>query len=132
MQIKYKKVISYFLIALILFSGMFCENILEDSFFGYTTASHSEATIDSYNATLSETAACTSEMLGLRSFSFVQQFANKSMTKVVVRFAFNCMLIQCILHIYSNFFLTAHIVQFQKLYGQTVLVNYIHNKDGKK
>lgn len=115
-----------------LFSGMFCENILEDSFFGYTTVSHSEATIDAYNTTLSETTACTSEMLGVRSLSFVQQFANKSTQRVAIRLVLDYMHIDCILHIFSNFFLTAHIVQFRELYSQTVLVNYIHNKDGKK
>lgn len=133
MQIKYRKVISYFLITLMLFSGIFCENILEDSFFGYTTLAHSEASITSYNDTLIETAACTSEMLGVRTLSFVQQVANKSTQKTVFGLILDCILPDSVLHMFSSFFIVIiHIVQFRIMYGHTILVTYIHNKDGKK
>lgn len=132
MQIKNKKIVSYFFILIMLFSGIFCENIQEIPSFGCTSANHSQTSIDAYNDTFIETAVCTIEMLGVRSFSFVQQLANKSTQRIAVRFILNYMLINCILHVFTKFFLTAHIVQFRELYGQTVLVHYIHDKDGKK
>ena len=132
MKLRYQKVISCFFILIMLFSGIFCENIQEIPSFGCTSANHSQTSIDAYNDTFIETAACTIEMLGVRSFSFVQQSANKSTQRTAVRFLLNYMLIDCIIHIFTKFFLTAHIVQFRELYGQTVLVHYIHNKDGKK
>lgn len=132
MQIKYKKVISYFLITLMLFSGMFYENILEDSLFDYTTATHSIPYIGTYDNIITDAAICTTEMLGVRTISYVQQFANKSPQRIALKTAFHYLPIDYISQIFSNFFLTVRVVQFRDFYSQTVLVDYIHNKDGKK
>lgn len=130
MQIKYKKVISYFLITLMLFSGMFYENILEDSLFDYTTVTHSIPYIGTYDDIITDAAICTTEMLGVRTISYVQQ--NKSPQRIAIKTAFDYLPVDYISQIFSNFFLTVHVVQFRNLYSQTVLVDYIHSKDGKK
>lgn len=132
MQIKYKKVISYFLITLMLFSGMFYENILEDSLFDHTTVTHSIPYIGTYDDIITDAAICTAEMLGVRTISYVQQFANKSPQRVAIKTDFDYLPIDYISQFFSNFFLTVHVVQFRDFYSQTVLVDYIHNKDGKK
>lgn len=132
MQIKYKRIISYFLIALMLFSGMFYENIMEDSLFDRTTVTHSTPFISPSDNKLTDTTACTIEMLGVRTISYVQQFANKSSQKTAIKTAFDSPVPDYIWHNLFNFFITVRVVQFRTLHSQTVLVNYIHNKDGKK
>ena len=132
MHIKYKKVLSYLLITLMLFSGMLYETILEDSIFDYTTVTHSSPYIGTYGNVITDATVCTTEMLGVRTTSYVQQFAARSQQRIAVKAAFDYLPVDHISQIFSKFFLTVHIVQFRDFCRQAVLVDYIHNKDGKK
>ncbi len=132
MQIKSNKVISSFLIILMLFLGMFYENSLDDSLFDCTTGNHPVSSIKARDAILIDDTICTIEMLGVKTISYVQQFTNNISQRIAIKTTFDYFLIDYILQFFCNFFLAVCILQLRDLYSQTVLVSYIHSKDGKK
>lgn len=125
--------ISYILAFAMLLSGMCFECTKADSFLEYTFAQGPEAYIASGGAAISDEEICTTEMLGIRSVFNVRQFVNRNLcTRRNVRASLVLLGTDAGLHIYSNFFTSAGIVWCPRLCLQTVILNYIHNKDGKK
>lgn len=71
-------------------------------------------------------------MLGIRTTSGIQQAISRSYQNDTVRFVANELYLCVVLYIFSRFYSTVCTLPFLKSYGQTVLVSYIHNQDGKK
>lgn len=137
MRMKYESLISCFLIIGLLFSGMFYDSFREDSFMEKSlsvcvTEHHSNAVITEQNNVLTETALCTAEMLAARTIACIRQIENRAFQRVSLKPVFGCLYLQITSYIFSKQYFSVSDIPFLKLYGQTVLVTYIHNQDGKK
>ncbi len=130
---KGKHIISFILALSMLLSGMCFEYTKADSFLEYASFNGAEASIEPCHTAISHGEICTSEMLGIRNVSNVRQFVNRSIcTRRVVRASLELFGADDRLHLYSDFYTAAGSIQYPKLCLQAVVLNYIHNKDGKK
>lgn len=130
---KEKRWICKFIVLSILISGMCFENVKADSIFVYTTDSSSDSYLCSSEDTILAQEVCTTEMLGVRTASSMQQLANRvTNNKRELRFLLVFMCVVAVLQLFSNFYTTVDILQFSKRQSKTVVLNYIHNMDGKK
>lgn len=125
--------ISFILALSMLFSGMCFENVKADSSFVYPSMQEQKADVILHSAGISSEEACTTEMLGIRSISSIRQYVSRRVqsrkdAKVVVEFLYE----DSQLYLCSGFFAAAGSVAFPKLCSGAVVLNYIHNKDGKK
>ena len=134
---KQKRFISGIIILCLLFSGLFydClreESSMEKSIYQNITGSPSDAILTEQDAALTEITVCTLQMLGIRTTSCIQQVISRTFQNDTVRLASNYLYLCIVLYLFLRFYSTVCTVPFLKSYGQTVLVSYIHNQDGKK
>ncbi len=130
---KEKRWICKFIVLFILISEMCFENVKADSVFVYTTDSSSDSYLCSSEDAILAQEVCTTEMLGVRTASNMQQIANRvTNNKRELRFLLVFMCVVAVLQLFSNFYTTVDILQLSKRQSKTVVLNYIHNIDGKK
>lgn len=133
MNTRKKRTVCYILALLMLISGMCFEIIEADSLFEYGFVAASGSYIASDNRGISSEDACTREMLGDSTSFFENQLTNRSVyNKKEHKVTFVFLYVNIFLYLCSKFFVTANIVQPHKLYGSSVVLHFIHNKDGKK
>ena len=132
MKIKYQKRICFILIICMLFSGMCLEINKTDLLLKYDVKSHTTSKITSVQEKIINSDSCTVEMLGLRNASGIihvaKQFSGRWEANASLFFVCMDNLSQGM----HNFFIAVNIPQFPELYPKAVVLNYIHNKDGKK
>lgn len=132
-QKKSRRFVSYILAIIMLFMGMYFEDIEVDSFFACAPAETSAAYLNTCDATIMNTNACTAEMLGVRNSSYVGQLAGRFVHgRRDVRITSDFLSADCDSQSLSNLFTTAKILQFPERDSKTVVLNYIHSIDGKK
>lgn len=134
MQNKKKRILCGLLAICIFFSGICLEQVQADSFFDCAKkASASANSIDLWRTEISETAACTVEMLGVKGActSYIRQAASGAQRRAA-RLFFFCMCTRMAALLFFCFYTAAHEEQFPELRGMNAVLNYIHKKDGKK
>ncbi len=128
-----KHIVSFILALSMLFSGMCFENVKADSSLVYPSMQEQKADVILHSADISSEEACTTEMLGIRGISSIRQYVGRRVqsrkdAKAVLEFSYE----NSQLHLYSGFYAAAGSIAFPKLCSGAVVLNYIHNKDGKK
>ncbi len=91
--------------------------------------------IDSDEAVLSQPDSCTAEMIGIRNSAgiskVVSNYSTYRKTQKVDCYSFTADSDESSTS-YNSFYKLLYTVQIPKICFSTVLLNYIHNKDGKK
>ena len=134
MKTKYNYIICYILAVFMLLSGMCLESVEADSSFALQTAVQTTASIGSSNHEILCNESCTIEMLGIRGTSYAVSVAKRSNHRTDIRFRASILLLcveKCAQN-FSNFHIAANAIQFPELYAKAVVLNFIHNQDGKK
>ena len=132
-KVKKKQILCLILTLFVFFSGMCFENIKADSLFLFTSEEEPLSYVGTCDVAISDTNLCTTEMLGLNHLSYVGQFANKTAySKKNIQVSLEIFLTDAGSGSLSNFFETVHAVELHKLCHRFVVLNYIHNADGKK
>ena len=132
MQTRNRQLITYLLLICIFFSGMCLEETKADSYFGCTSENTGNFFSDSRNSQIINSESCTAEMLGLRGVSCVKNVRNSSYNRNELRTSLFLTYVDENIHKFSNFHTAACTVQFPELYRKAAVLNYIHEKDGKK
>lgn len=132
MRKKNRHLITYLLLICIFYSGMCLEETKADSYFGCTSESTGNLYTDSQNSQIINRESCTTEMLGLRGASYVKNVKNSSDNRNELRTSLFLAYVDEGIHRLSSFHAAACTVQFPELYRRAVVLNYIHEKDGKK
>ncbi|MBQ4523723.1 MAG: hypothetical protein IJA10_12335 [Lachnospiraceae bacterium] len=133
MKSKKKQIFCLVFTLFAFFLGMCFEHIEADSMFVFTSEEEPLFYVGTCDVTISDTGLCTTEMLGLKNLSYVGQYANKttySRKNFEVFLEFLC--VDADLCSTSIFFETVNAVSFHKLRNHFIVLNYIHNADGKK
>lgn len=129
---KNKKWICNFIALFILLTGMCVDEVKADSVFLRQKAAEVSG-IGMAVTVLSEVDVEPTEILCTRNSvtgsQIVAQITSGKRT-IKLSTAFLCMVVFSLL--LSNFYQTERVTEFPKLYARTVVVNYIHNTDGKK
>lgn len=127
---KYKCLLCSLLACVLLLTGIGTENI--DSFFSNCTLGpHTDSFILRAEKQIFTSDACTKEMLGIRESTLVR--AVKCIRNGMNRKG-SLTLLCMELPAQTKAFLyrTVEKVRFQRAFGKTVIIKYIHNQDGKK
>ena len=132
MQTRTKHIITYLLLICICLSGMCLKETKADSYFGCISENTGDLLMDSQNSQMLNSESCTVEMLGLRGASYVNGVRNSSYSRNDLRTSLFLTYVDENIHTFSNFHTAACTVQFPELYGKAAVLNYIHEKDGKK
>ena len=112
--------------------GIGTENIDTDSFFSNCTLGHHiDSLILEAEEQIFTSDACTQEMLGIRESTLVR--AVKCIRNGMNRKGTLTLLCKKLSPQTKSFlYRTVEKVRFQRTLGKTVIINYIHNQDGKK
>ena len=115
-----------------LFSGVCLEVTQTDFLLKYDVENHTTSKIAPVQEKIINSASCTAEMLGLRNATNIVRVAEQFPS----RWEGNASLFfVCIYNLHQsrhNFLITVNIPKFPELYPEAMVLNYIHNKDGKK
>ncbi|MDE5908825.1 MAG: hypothetical protein K2H52_08845 [Lachnospiraceae bacterium] len=128
-----KHIVSFILALSMLFSGMCFENVKADSSLEYPSMQVQGTDAILHSAGISCEEACTTEMLCIRGISGIRQYVSRNTharkdAKAVLEYLWE----DSHLHFYSDFLTAAGSVLSFKSCPGAVVLNYIHNKDGKK
>ena len=121
-----------FLAALMLLFGMCLDITSTDSFLTYGADSSSEVTITSPEATFSSSVACTQQMLGQDERTTSLSEAKRSNTSTSNRLSLSLHSVAFNVQSHQPHLSTASIEVSNELPCNAVVINYIHQKDGKK
>lgn len=131
---KRKKMLCKMLVFFMLFLGISFGKIPANSLLANTQTSSEDYYLKTCDAFIISEDACTNQMIGIRSASFVREdilrgcFSSK---RNLERLTF-CLHSNIPSHVFSKFIATANLVQSSKSDKKTVVLSYIHNQDGKK
>ncbi len=129
---RYNKFICYILALLVLFSGMCLENIKTDSSFAFKTVKSNDSYVKNLDTEFINNESCSVEMLGVRNVSRLVRNIRRVTYRTDVR-SFSCLVCADILaQNISNYYAVVEQVDLPALFGKAAILNFIHNKDGKK
>lgn len=131
-RLKYQKMIGFILVICMLFSGVCLEITKADSVSAYSVESHPVSQISSVQKKIINSDSCTIEMLGFRNASGVIGGAKQFSGNWEVNASLFLVYVDNLYQSMHNFSVAINIPQFPELYPKAVVLNYIHNKDGKK
>ena len=131
---KYNRILGYILAALILLSGMCLENTTADSSFAFIQAYNPS---DSYMCVVEEqiieAIPCTIEALGARTIScLVSEGRRANNVKLGIRIIVFLLCAESMIRYISQIKAHDDLCDSIEPYHRTVVLNYIHNTDGKK
>lgn len=133
MRAKERHKISFILALFMLLSGMCFDSTKADFSLESTFARGSEGDVSFYDTVISSEEICTAEMLGIRNISCIRQFINRSIcSRKDTRASLGFLSADAQKHLCFYFFTAAGILQLSKFCLNVVVLNYIHNQDGKK
>ncbi len=132
MRSKYDKVICYFIVTFIMFSGICLEQPTADSLFACVDNISSTSYISSPEGELSRCELSTTEMLGIRDTVFVASRTKRSSIRVLLRLSLLLFLAEVILARVSSIQAAVETTGAPETHYFTALLNYIHRQDGKK
>lgn len=115
-----------------LFSNVWIEKDKMDSLVNYASKTHTTSRICTVSEKLINSVSCTIEMLGLRNATCVVGVAKQFSDNGERRSSLLLEYVENLFHNRYYFYTTFHIPQFPEIYPKAVVLNYIHNKDGKK
>lgn len=115
-----------------MFSGMCLNNTKADSLFEYVAESTTTSYIDSLDQERLYNESCTIEMLGVRNTVSILGTIKRSVEKWEGRTSLIVLCIEDMSFQFSNFHIAAITTQCFKGHGRAVVLDYIHNQDGKK
>lgn len=132
-QLKQKKSICFFLMICMLFLGMCVENIQADSFFLYESSSHTASTLLSGKRTTLATQEYQVETISREDFitSGTQNIC-RSFSRNSRGTALSLLFVDILPQISPIIFAAADCELTEESSSSTVIVSYIHHKDGKK
>lgn len=128
-----KRLFCFFMAVFMLLAGLGFENAKISAYFACNTSDISSDTINSGSRITADEAIVSSDMTDLRTVSQLKQvkvrntYCRRSMRLSYVAFS---MVTGSQLHTYSS--KTVRRLALAEPYSQTVVLNYIHNTDGKK
>lgn len=132
MQRKYKKILSCFLAVFLFLSGICLKNIKADFLLDSTLGTKTSFYITSLGAKICDNEPCTNQMLGICQASHIQNLLYNGNGKTDLKLLFHDAYGDIAGQALSHFQETVYIVQFSQLYSKTVIMQFIHNQDGKK
>lgn len=130
MRSKRRNILCVLITLLVFVSGMYFENIKIDSDFAYIHAEKENTCILPVNCVLTDTQACTTEMLGIRGdISMVRAVANLR-RDVEISGDFLCQNLFSLQEKKSEMSFEKSVIRTDT--REKLVVNYIHKSDGKK
>ena len=133
MRIKNYRIISFITAILIFLSGLYFDNNESNTLFATSSVETANSCITKAAAINPCEQGCTSELLGIRSAGSVQQLSNrlisqKRETKISLDFLYsNFLFINK-----GTFFTSLSAIRFFCPKTDELVINYIHESDGKK
>ncbi|MBQ9120264.1 MAG: hypothetical protein IJY09_09480 [Lachnospiraceae bacterium] len=103
-----------------------------DPYFACMTTNHRVTLIGPAESEISEPDSCTTAMLDSRRESGIERITGRTSSKTNTRFSLDYLCQESVSNPFSTFYTTADSVESPDLYSKTVVLNYIHNQDGKK
>lgn len=133
MYIKRRSFVCVILAFFMLFSGMCLEYVQTDSSLRYMIENVSNTYKISRDTEIVKSEIYTTESLNSRTVSYIAHLrkSNTSGLKTMKNFMEQLQIHQNF-KIVSNFYTASYILQLPELYSTIAVLNYIHNKDGKK
>ena len=128
-----KKTFCFFMAVFMLLAGIGFENAKISSFLEYSTSDYSAEVIDSGNAITAEDAIISVNMTNLRATSQIRQISvRNTYSRRNLRLAYIQSFLAAYAQLYAGISKTVSKIALTESYSQTVVLNYIHNTDGKK
>ena len=115
-----------------LFSGVCLEVTQTDFLLKYDVENHTTSKITSVQEKIINRDSCTIEMLGLRNATGIIRVAEQFSGRWEVNASLFLVSTHNLFQSLHNLCVTVNIPRFPELYPKAVVLNYIHNKDGKK
>lgn len=132
MRAKGKPILCQILIMFLFFMGIYLESPKVEPYFACVADERPVSYIGLAESEICEIESCTVEMLGSRTTSVSQRIIERTSVKTNTKLSLAYLCEENALNAFSAFYTTADIVQSPDLYSKTVVLNYIHNQDGKK
>lgn len=120
------------LIILFILSEMYLGEAKADFLFEYMSPGQVQSRMVSQDAVICNDHFCTVEMMSGRGISFVEQAVVRPGFRAGVRLSLILLYAAAVLFFFSLFHAAVYTIQSSELYSKTVVLNYIHNQDGKK
>lgn len=132
-QLKQKKSICFFFMICMLFLGMCVENIQPDSFFSYESSTHTASTLLSGKRTTLTTQEYQVETISREEFiASSNQNVYRSFNRSNRGTALSLLFVDILPQISPIILTSADCELTKESSSSTVIVGYIHHKDGKK
>ncbi len=132
MRIKNYKILCFFLILFVICSGICFESIKTDSIFACAPIETSNVQSISFGEAASDAEVCTTEMLGIRNHSRIQQLTEQGIPRGVEKLSLVLLCLYLFSILLRKFFKSSEKVQFLEVHQEETVSNYIHKTDGKK
>lgn len=132
MKLRYQKFICVIMAICMMFSGMCLNNTKADSLFERVAESTTTSYIDSLKQEGLNNESCTIEMLGVRNTVNILGTIKRSVEKWEGRTSLVLLCMEEMTSQLSNYHIATITMQFLEGHGRTVVLEYIHNQDGKK
>lgn len=128
-----KKTFCFFMAVLMLLAGIGFENAKISSFLEYSTSDYSAEVIDSGSTITAEDAIISVNMTNLRAASQIRQISvRNTYSRRNLRLSYAQFFVEAYAQLYAGISKTVSKIALTESYSQTVVLNYIHNTDGKK
>lgn len=128
-----KQSICLILAILVFLSGIWCENSITDSFMEYAAMGESSPHILFDGDAVTEAQLCTEEMLNVRTHVGLLQLAGRFLHPTRrARLAYDLLCPDHLLSAEGKFFTGSEKMHFFIQCPEELVVNYIHQSDGKK
>lgn len=127
------RIMCFMLACVLLLTGFNLEDIQGDIRYSSNPfTATSNHLLSSANENTSEAEVCTQEMLGIRESVFIGSTIRRVLSKRNTKNALSLIFAILLLQVLSNTYLTVANVYSYQAQGHKVILNYIHNQDGKK
>ena len=132
-QWKQKKSLCFLLMICMLFLGMCVENVQADSFFSYESSAHTASTLLSGDRTTLTAQEYTVENISRdECFTSTSQIVRRSFNRSTRGTALSLLFMDILPQISPFIQMSSDLELADESSCSTVIVNYIHHKDGKK
>lgn len=128
-----KKTFCFFMAIFMLLAGIGFENAKISSFLEYNTSDYSAEVIDSGSAITAFDAMISVNTTNLRAASQIRQISvRNAYSRRNLRLSYAQYFVEAYAKSYAGISKTVSKMALTEPYSQTVVLNYIHNTDGKK
>lgn len=133
MRQRYTRFICCILALIMAFTGMCMDAKQADSFLECSTLDNpKKSSIIAYDDTITYEELCTQRMLGISDLAFVNYPVEHHNIRIKIRSSlFFCAIVLCILR-HISLQMAEENICVSKTHTKAIILNYIHEKDGKK